>query len=250
VIADAPLPGPTNMARDHALARGLSAGAGVLRFYGWVPATVSFGKNEPARGLYLQEEAEREGVAFVRRPTGGRAVLHHQELTYAVVFPLGVFGGLRDSYHLINRGLMTGLRLLGAAAELALGTGPGLPPNAGPCFRQPAEGEVTAVGRKLVGSAQVRLGPCVLQHGSLILDGDQDLLRRIRVGHAVVPPPATLRSLLGAVPETGRLTSALQQGLALTLGGSWHESAFRKEEEAAARELEEHYRDPEWTWRL
>ncbi len=238
------------MALDHALARCLAPGEGVLRFYAWSPPTVSFGRNEPARGLYLEDDARRAGVDFVRRPTGGRVVLHDRELTYAVIFPLGAWGGLKESYRLINRGLLAGLRLLGAAADLARGTGPGLAPSAGPCFRQPAEGEVTALGRKLIGSAQVRLGSCVLQHGSLILDGDQGLLARIRVGHEAVPPPATLHSLLGEVPETRRLASALQEGLALTLGGTWSEGAYREEEVAESRELEVHYRDPEWTWRL
>ncbi len=87
VLRDGPLPGATNMARDHGLAASLRSGEGVLRLYQWDLPTVSFGRNEPAKGLYLEEMAKKEGVAFVRRPTGGRAVLHHQELTYALVFP-------------------------------------------------------------------------------------------------------------------------------------------------------------------
>ncbi|MFC1791226.1 octanoyltransferase, partial [Gemmatimonadota bacterium] len=106
------------MARDHALALKLLPGEGVLRLYGWDPPTVSFGRNEPGRGLYLEDCAREEGVAFVRRPTGGRAVLHHQELTYALVFPVGAFGGLKRSYRLINQGLLAGLEGLGAGVEL------------------------------------------------------------------------------------------------------------------------------------
>ncbi len=250
VVVDPPRAGHANMARDHALARCLPPGEGVVRFYRWISPTVSFGRNEPARGLYREEEALRAGVGFVRRPTGGRAVLHHQELTYALVFPLGSLGGLKESYRIINRGLLEGLHLLGAAATLAKDTGPSLPPDAGPCFRQPAEGEVTALGRKLIGSAQVRLDHCILQHGSLILDGDQDLLGRFRVGDGVVPPPATLRSLLGRVPDPESLASALQEGLVATLGGSWIRGTFRAEEDAAALDLEPHYLDREWTWRV
>jgi lipoyl(octanoyl) transferase len=250
VIRDPALPGHVNMARDHALTLFLGPDEGVLRLYRWDPPSVSFGRNEPAKGLYSQEVAHREGVSFVRRPTGGRAVLHHRELTYSMVFGAGRFGGPRRSYHLINRGLLLGLRSLGAAAELAVGTGPALPPDAGPCFRAPAEGEVTALGRKLVGSAQVRLGDRILQHGSLILDGDQGALGRIRLDGAAVDPPATVRSLLGEVPDLDFLASSLQEGLETVLGGEWRAGTFQALEEGAAQELEARYLDPHWTWRL
>ncbi|MFH1764601.1 MAG: hypothetical protein ABIF09_10455 [Gemmatimonadota bacterium] len=250
VLRDGPLPGATNMARDHGLAASLRAGEGVLRLYQWALPTVSFGRNEPAKGLYSMERAEEEGVTFVRRPTGGRAVLHHQELTYALVFPVGVFGGLRKAYRLINQGLRAGLEGLGAAVQLASSAGPSLRPDAGPCFRQPAEGEVTALGRKLIGSAQVRIGGNILQHGSIILDGDQDVLRRLRSDDEPAPPPATLKSLLGTVPELEVLSRFIQQGLAETLGGSWIEADYRIDEKMAAEELQAHYDDSGWTWRF
>jgi lipoate-protein ligase A len=211
------------MARDHGLAMALPKGEGILRLYRWNPPTISFGRNEPSRGLYHRGLAAEAGVGFVRRPTGGRAVLHHQELTYAIIFPQGAFGGLKASYRLINKGLLAGIQGLGAAAELAAASGRSLPPDAGPCFRQPAEGEVTALGRKLIGSAQVRLDQCVLQHGSIILDGDQDLLRRLRTDDEPVPPPATVKSLLGVVPPMDVLADSIRKGLALTFGGSWAE---------------------------
>jgi lipoyl(octanoyl) transferase len=250
VVRDPPLPGHVNMARDHALALSLGLAEGALRLYEWDPPTVSFGRNEPALGIYSERAASAEGVSFVRRPTGGRAVLHHLELTYALAFPVGLFGGPKKCYRLINQGLLAGLRLLGAAAELAAGTGPALPPNAGPCFREPAEGEVTALGRKLVGSAQVRIGDRILQHGSVILDGDQAALRRIRLDGEDVPAPATVRGVLGRVPDLHVLARALQEGLALALGGEWGEGGYGAEEEKAARELEAHYLDRRWTWRV
>jgi lipoate-protein ligase A len=225
-------------------------GTGALRLYRWDIPTVSFGRNEPAEGLYSRSRAEEEGVTFVRRPTGGRAVLHHRELTYALVFPVGVFGGLKRAYRLVNQGLLVGLEKLGAAVQLAASGGPSLPPDAGPCFRHPAEGEVTALGRKLIGSAQVRVGDAVLQHGSIILDGDQELLRRLRDDEEPVPPPATLKSLLGAVPEIEVLSRSIQEGLAETLGGSWMEGGYRSDEKMAAEELEAHYEDSGWTWRF
>ena len=250
VLVDGSLPGSVNMARDHALARELGSGTGVLRLYGWDPPTVSFGRNEPAAGIYSMAKAAEEGVAYVRRPTGGRAVLHHRELTYALVFPLGTFGGLKKAYRIINRGLLAGLQKLGAAVQLASDTGPSLPPDAGPCFRQPAEGEVMALGRKLIGSAQVRIDSSVLQHGSIILDGDQDVLRRLRGDDEPVPPPATLESLLGGVPDLSLLSGCVRSGLEETLGGSWADGDFSGDEKMAAEELQAHYEDSGWTWRV
>jgi lipoate-protein ligase A len=238
------------MARDHALARELGEGKGVLRLYRWDPPTISFGRNEPAAGRYDLTRAREAGVAFVRRPTGGRAVLHHQELTYALVFPVNAFGGLKAAYRLINKGLLAGIQILGAAAELADPQGPSLPPDAGPCFRQPAQGEVTAQGRKLIGSAQVRLGDAVLQHGSIILDGDQGILRDLRGDEEPVPPPATLRGLLGGLPEVGSLAQALEAGLSSTLGGNWGRDSWMDAERLASEELEAHYSDAGWTWRV
>jgi lipoate-protein ligase A len=106
------------------------------------------------------------------------------------------------------------------------------------------------VGRKLVGSAQVRIGGSILQHGSLILDGDQNGLSEIRADGLPVPPPATLRGLLGEVPSWDELALALQAGLADTLGGSWMPASFSSVELDAARRWEEQYRDPKWTWRV
>jgi lipoate-protein ligase A len=249
-MVDGALPGPVNMARDHALALSVQSGEGVLRLYRWNPATVSFGRNEPSRGLYSREIAKEEGIAFVRRPTGGRAVLHHQELTYALVFPLGTFGGLKKAYRMINKGLLAGLQSMGAAVDLAAGTGPALPPDAGPCFRQPAEGEVMALGRKLIGSAQVRVGDNVLQHGSIILDGDQDVLRRLRGDEEPVPPPATVKGLMGFIPDITRLAACIRQGLAETLGGVWTEGGYGDNEKMAAAKLESHYGGADWTWRV
>jgi lipoate-protein ligase A len=237
------------MARDHALAQCLGEGEGVLRFYRWAPATVSFGRNEPARGRYSRELAKEAGVSFVRRPTGGRSVLHHRELTYALVFPLGALGGPKKSYRRINEGLLEGLKLLGAGVELAREGAPSLPLEAGPCFRQPAPGEVVAMGRKLIGSAQGRIGPSILQHGSIILEGKQELLGRLTADGQPDPSPATLKSLLGVVPEVEELATALQAGLAGALRGLWVHGTCREEERVAAAELEAQYLDEGWTWR-
>lgn len=251
VLVDPPLAGATNMARDHALALHVGEGEGVLRIYRWSSPTVSFGRNEPAKGLYRVDEGERRGFGFVRRPTGGRAVLHHLELTYAVVAPLAALGGPRAAYLRINEGVVQGIRALGVEVELARNLGRAPSPGAGPCFQQPAEGEVVVGGRKLVGSAQVRLGRNLLQHGSLLLDGDQSPLEDLRV----VPAPSgsastSLLHLMGVLPSWDRLVAQLEEGLTRTLGGTWSRGGYRQGELATAEELEAKYSDPSWTWRL
>lgn len=250
LIVDPPRPGAENMARDHALARCLESGEGVLRLYGWERPTVSFGRNEPARGRYDREEGLARGLAFVRRPTGGRAVLHHQEVTYAVTLPERALGGPREAYRTINRGLVRGLGELGVAVEVAPeGPVPGV--DQGPCFRAPAPGEITAVGRKLVGSAQVRLEGSLLQHGSVILRGDQRLLGELREGRAgTEDDPATVASLSSRDFTASEVVAALARGCRLAWGGRWAEGGYRsREEDAAARLEEERYGTEEWTWR-
>ena len=248
VIRDGPLSGARNMALDHALAISPRPGEGIVRLYSWSPTTVSFGRNEPTKARYDQAAAAERGIEFVRRPTGGRAVLHDAELTYAVITPARAFGGPKAAYLKINQGLARGLSRLGADAVVTEG-GAVLTPEAGACFQVPAPGEVVAGGRKLVGSAQVRVGGVLLQHGSIILDGDQSLLSELTSGAEDLAQPATLRSLIGEVdPE--ELAKAVTEGLQLALGGSWDEGEYRSGELAEARWLErERYGAQEWTWR-
>jgi lipoyl(octanoyl) transferase len=261
------------MALDHALASTLRPEEAVLRLYGWSTPTVSFGRNEPVVGLYDPDRAEGHGIDVVRRPTGGRAVLHDAEVTYAVVVPQRAMGGARDVYVQINRGLVAALAALGAPVTVAT-EGRSAPLDAGPCFQIPVDGEVTALGRKLVGSAQARIDGALLQHGSIMLSGDQSrlgLLRRSgdqsRLGllrrSGDFPPrnecagpadasamdPATLEALLGPV-IVGEIMDAVTNGMERAVGGTWGPGGYRAEELDAATRLEEtRYGLSEWTWR-
>lgn len=162
------------MACDHALAALARPGEGTVRFYRWATATLSFGRNEPVTVGYRELLRQSPGMEAVRRPTGGRAVIHDRELTYCVVLPVRAFGGLRAAYRKINGGLLRGLRRLGVDAGGAPGRAAA--PDSGPCFFEAAEGEVVVRGRKLVGSAQARIGGAILQHGSMLLVADQSAL--------------------------------------------------------------------------
>ena len=259
VIVDEALSGSANMARDHALAACVRPGLGTVRFYRWAPATLSFGRNEPVTVGYRELLRRHPVMGVVRRPTGGRAVIHDRELTYSIVAPVRTFGGMRLAYRRINEGLMDGLRRLGVEATGA--TGRSLSPDAGPCFLEPAEGEVVVAGRKLVGSAQARIGGALLQHGSLLLIADQEALfagangeRRGANGRggSSVPPrarPVTLAEVLGEIPPWERLVEAFNAGFSSAFGGKWVRSAMTEREVPLAAELEKRYGSQGWTWR-
>lgn len=255
VLADEPLTGAANMARDHALATLARPGTGTLRLYRWNPATLSFGRNEPVTVGYRELLRRHPEMGAVRRPTGGRAVIHDRELTYSAVLPAGSCGGLRAAYRRINEALVTGLRGLGVGAERA--NGRALPPDSGPCFMEAAEGEVVVGGRKLVGSAQARIGGAILQHGSLLLVADQTALfangdgvpRGPGNGARAPRRPATLAGLMGEIPPWERLVAALAAGFEHVFGGSWTRAEMTEDEVALAGRLEMRYGSREWTWR-
>jgi len=247
------------MALDEALARRLPPGSAVLRLYRWSRPTVSFGRNEPVRAVALkgvsQGPAASGKLDVVRRPTGGRAVLHDDELTYAVVAPVRTFGGVREAYRRINVALAEALGALGAEVRVvASGSEEGAggevrPLDAGPCFQAPSTGEVVAGMRKLVGSAQARVGHALLQHGSIILSGDQTRLAEVVPGADAFPQPATLSELIGPV-DPGDVVEAVARSLTRCFGGTGTESAYTPEEVDAAHELaESKYGRAEWTWR-
>ncbi len=179
------------MALDEALLLEAGrTGARFLRLYRWDPPCLSLGRNEPA--------LERGGIATVRRPTGGRAVWHEHEVTYAVAAPIAAFGHLRDAYRAIHERLAAALRSLGANVTLA-GDRPTARRLDGPtsCFATSVGGEILAHGRKLVGSAQVRHGSAFLQHGSILLDGSQDIARAVSRQPSAVSGETTLCEALG-----------------------------------------------------
>ena len=158
--------GEYNMAMDEALLEEVAShGGAYLRFYRWDPPTLSLGRNQPNTFYDLP---------IVRRPTGGQAVWHEHELTYAAVAPIALFGSLRKAYCEIHTRLARALRALGVEGVLAPAHPP-IRPSARPasCFAAPVGGEILVQGRKLVGSAQMRRGDAFLQHGSILLAGSQ-----------------------------------------------------------------------------
>src|SRR5579859_1379364 len=179
LIVDSPCDGPTNMAIDEAILEAVGRGdmPPTLRLFAWEPACLSLGYAQPAADVDAERLAAH-GWDIVRRMTGGRAILHTDELTYSVALPQAhplVAGTIPDSYRRLSMALLHALERLGVPAhadkvEKLAGTAVSRP---GPvCFEVPSNYEITANGKKLIGSAQVRKHDAALQHGSLPLQGD------------------------------------------------------------------------------
>lgn len=251
--------GARNMAVDEALVEAVDRGESppVLRLYRWEPPCLSLGFAQPFT-VADQAFCIANGVDMVRRPTGGRAVLHHLEQTYCVAARLGdepFTTDLQAAYQGICQALVAGLRELGAPAGLAGAPDGGhlKPTEAIPCFIGPAAGEVVAGGRKLIGSAMRRHNRSILQHGSLLEDWDG----RLQAGclglpddSSLRPAVTTLRELLGAVPDRAALAAALARGFALRLGIAFEPSSLTATEQERATFLAaERYGHERWTVR-
>ncbi|MGH7613960.1 MAG: lipoate--protein ligase family protein, partial [Gemmatimonadales bacterium] len=224
------------------------SGRAFLRLYRFTPPCLSLGRNEPALRRYDRAAIERLGLDVVRRPTGGRAVWHEHELTYAVAAPVAAFGTLRASYRAIHERLAAALRRLGAATGLAADRGaPALDDASGACFAAPVGGEVVVAGRKLVGSAQVRHGSAFLQHGSMLLDGSQERLQAIsHRPSSAAGSHTTLAAILGRSVGFDEVASAV--------AASWGEPLTPSTQppttvDELLRVRTSAFRDPAWTWR-
>lgn len=241
------------MARDTALqARAARTGETVFSIYSWMTPTLSFGRNQPARGRYDLRTIRAAGIDVVRRPTGGRAILHHREVTYSVTAPIDESLPLRETYTRINRILQSGLSRLGVLVETAPRSERAAAPSARPCFAAPSEGELMAEGAKLVGSAQWRDGGALLQHGSILVDDDQSSLPVFASDSGsfdpMIPAPATLQSILGRSPDVREVATAMFDAV----------RALEDEDASPLAELEirdetlarvPNFLDEDWTWR-
>ena len=175
LILSDPQPGKMNMAVDSAILEAVEQGAAqtTLRLYDWSPPCLSIGYNQAFSDIDLQH-LKSFGWDIVRRPTGGRAILHIDELTYSVIGPKTdphLRGSLMDSYRQISRALYQALLSLGLSVEIHTGKNP-LAHHQPICFENPSDFEITVNGKKIIGSAQARKKEGILQHGSLPLSGN------------------------------------------------------------------------------
>ena len=265
IIEDAPRSGSANMAVDHAIAEACAAGESLptLRFYRWQPPAISLGRHQPLAEIDL-EAAAAHGYDIVRRTTGGRAILHVDELTYSVAAPKSeprVEGGVMDAYLRLSNALVTGLHLLGVPADKAGGDTKVSKDVSAACFEVPSAYEITVGGRKLMGSAQSRRAGYVLQHGSLPLFGDITRLipvlslpgpQRDLLTMQLAQRACTLNEALGGneadIIGFEQAACTLKQGFEQVLNLQFKPGQLTPQEARRTAELlREQYANPEWT---
>lgn len=242
LIVDPPADGAWNMAVDEAIFEAYERAevkpAPTLRVYGWQPAAVSLGKSQSATGVPEPHVLAQDGIDLVRRPTGGIAVLHEIERTYAVVGALGrePFGtGVVRTYRAIAQALTRGLSTLGVAANAQEPRSASSQGAA--CFERIGAWELVAAGRKLVGSAQARRRGAFLQHGSIPIRLDPSRLA------AVLRVPIDgarfidLERAAGAPVTSDALDSALVVGFEAAFDVSLRPGALTESESLRAAEL-------------
>lgn len=239
------------MALDEALMeRARVSGEWVLRVYSWSAPTISLGRNQTARGRYDLDRIGEIGLDVVRRPTGGRAILHDREITYSVTAPIDGAGDLGESYRRVNALLVAGLESMGVQAITAAPVARASLPGIRPCFDDAATGELTVAGRKLAGSAQWRADGALLQHGSILVEDDQTLLASLAIDRCIsIPAPATLLQTLGRAPSIDELAEALSVAVRELEDPTADPLALDESLRARVSVLVVRYVDDSWTWR-
>ncbi len=263
LIIDIPLNGPLNMATDQAIMESVGAGRvpTTLRFYRWHPPCLSLGYGQRSGEADL-DRLQANGWDIVRRATGGKAIVHTDELTYSVALPKAaplVAGDIVASYRRLSQALLTGLAKLNVAAQSTSAEAAGKP--IGPvCFEVPSNYEITVGGRKLIGSAQVRRHGAVLQHGSIPLAGDITRICEVLVfpteyertlaKQRVLGRAITVEEALGTQVSWGEAAHTMAEAFAETfalemvLGGLTDEEIERRDEA-----YHHTYSHEDWTFR-
>ena len=253
VILSDPQPGKMNMALDAAILEAVEAGTvpPTLRLYDWSPPCLSLGYSQPFSDIDLSRLNSR-GWDVVRRPTGGQAILHTDELTYAVIGPKTdprLKGGLMDSYRRISQALFQALITLGLPVEVHTGKNP-LAHHQPVCFENPSDFEITVNGKKIIGSAQARKKSAILQHGSLPLRGDLTRITEVLTygsdeersiaGEILLRNAVTVASVLGDQISWKSAALAFREAFTKTLNIDLVEGSVTPGEITTARRLVEY----------
>ena len=248
LIADNPVVGTLNMALDRALLAGRAAGTTppTLRVYSWAKPTLSLGKFQDASCVDMGEAWSR-GVDVVRRPTGGRAVLHDDELTYAVIASTrdGVPRGVVESYRYFASALAEAFVRLGVAAEIKPGERATVSSPA--CYLTATRADLKVGASKLSGSAQAWEGDSVLQHGSFVRT--RDIEREAAIlrldddeRERLAATTCTIRDATGRVPDLVEIQRAICTAFSTTLGVRLELDEYSDWELSASQSLEDDFR--------
>lgn len=239
----------TNMAIDEAIMMAVSRGDSppTLRFYAWDPPAISIGYFQSLEREVDPERCRQAGFDIVRRPTGGRVVLHDDELTYSIaVKETDLPGSVLETYKVLSSGLVLGLRSLGIDAMM-MPHGSTREHASAACFDSPSWYEVVCEGKKIVGSAQVRKVGTILQHGSIPLTFSADRLTSVlsfaservreRVKATLEQKASGICEFMRRRPTHDEVARSLASGLSSVLGIEFLEVALSPSEIEDTREL-------------
>jgi lipoate-protein ligase A len=259
-----PARGAWNMAVDEAILQGVGRAESLptLRLYDWAPACLSLGYAQS----YTDVDAGRlsaNGWEVVRRLTGGRAILHVDEMTYSVIAPSDeprVAGSVLESYHRLAGALIRAVRALGLPVEMEENAPPASAAKGPVCFEVPSAYEIVVAGKKLIGSAQARKKEGVLQHGTFPLHGDLTRITRALVfpdeparqaaAQKLLTRATTSEMVLGRVIPWQEAAQAFLRAFETELGLTLERGELTAAEEARALELvQTKYAHPTWTER-
>ncbi|MCX7829745.1 MAG: lipoate--protein ligase family protein [Acidobacteria bacterium] len=257
-IKDEARKGSLNMAIDeyfYSLAEREALNESVIRIFKWNPPALSLGYHQKYETAADEEYLEKKGIDIVRRPTGGKAVLHHEELTYSVVSSLskGYFEGdnLEQTYEKIALALKKSLEILGIDAELEKRETKLNVLHPAPCFLVPTKKEILVNGKKVIGSAQKRGLNSFLQHGSIPIRMDYELLARATKNKLEDVPNfrehfASLSEFCPDLDEE-KLENALFEGFKEAFGGTFYEKPLEENELKEAEKIaKEKYGRKKW----
>jgi lipoate-protein ligase A len=264
IIISDPLPGELNMAVDAAILSAVVKNEvpPTLRLYRWDPPCLSLGYSQPFSDLD-QDQLRSSGWDVVRRPTGGRAILHTDELTYAVIGPKTdprLEGGLMQSYRRLSKALSESLKILGLPVQVHSGKNPESI-NHPVCFENPSDFEITVEGKKIIGSAQARKKEGILQHGTLPLKGDLTRITQVlkyinpdqrgQAATVLLQKAATVEGVLGREVSWDEAAEAFQTGFHNSLNVFFNQSDLSSPEKEEAQLLvKTQFGDPRWTEQL
>ena len=257
-----PARGAWNMAVDEAVLESSGSGESLptLRLYAWQPACLSLGYAQSIKDVDLAR-LKANGWDLVRRPTGGRAILHVDEITYSVVTPPDeprMVGSVLESYQRLAAALITAVRALGLPVEMEENAPPAEATRGPVCFEVPSAYEIVVNGKKLIGSAQTRKRTGILQHGTFPLCGDltritqalvfPDEQARKAAGQKLLSRAVTAETVTGKVISWESAAAAFVTAFESNLGIKLIQGELTAAETARAKELiQNKYDHPGWT---
>jgi len=253
------------MATDESILRHVASGASppTLRLYAWSPACLSLGYAQPFANVDIQR-LNTHGWEVVRRATGGRAILHTDELTYSVIAPNDeprVAGTVLESYNRLAQALLLAVKYLDVPVEVKEGKTNEDSIDNPVCFEIPSTYEITVDGKKLIGSAQARKKEGVLQHGSLPLTGDlaricqalvfESEAARNEASKRLLERATTVEGALGREISWEEASQSFVRAFEAQLGIQFEEGKLSESESKMADQLvEEKYDHPSWMERV